>query len=208
MGIHGEGIESIRCARLSADSRAWTPLLYTVLVLGLVLVTLSLVYVFHDSGMDFDRPHYRKYRKDADSIIGYLTSKGEGSGMAHSRLRSFTDKFGPRMTGSEALEQSIDYLLEEMRADGLENVHKEAATGLPCWVRGKEEATLLQPRKKSMSILGLGSSVPTPDEGIRAEAVVVASFDELKRMGQDEVHGKIVVFNQPWRGYGKSAVYR
>lgn len=31
-------------------------------------------------------------------------------------------------------------------------------------------------------MLGLGSSIGTPPEGIRAEGVVVKSFDELKNM--------------------------
>lgn len=34
-----------------------------------------------------------------------------------------------------------------------------------------------------LSMLGLGSSVGTPPEGITAEAIVVGSFDELKLNG-------------------------
>lgn len=39
---------------------------------------------------------------------------------------------------------------------------------------------MVEPRNKSMYILGLGNSVGTPPEGILAEVLVVKSFDDLK----------------------------
>lgn len=75
------------------------------------------------------------------------------------------------------------------------------------WVRGRESAVLLEPRHYEMSILALGTSVATPPDGIVAEAIVVESFDELRRRA-NETRGKIVVFNQPWVSYGVSVEYR
>lgn len=51
--------------------------------------------------------------------------------------------------------------------------------------RGFEAATLLRPRKKSISILGLGHSVGTPDEGITANVIVVNSFAELESRAKE-----------------------
>lgn len=47
--------------------------------------------------------------------------------------------------------------------------------------RGREYAELIEPRKQNLPILGLGSSIATPKEGITAELLVVDSFDELQK---------------------------
>ena len=63
-------------------------------------------------------------------------------------------------------------MVEELKKDGLENVHKEAVE-VPHWVRGNEWARLETPRPKPLAMLGLGYSVGTPKEGITAQAIVV-----------------------------------
>ena len=111
-------------------------------------------------------------------IIDYVT-KGAGRHQTFNRLAAMTDKFGNRFVGSQTLENVIDYMLDQFKTDGLENVHAEKVTNIPHWVRGKESATLLEPRRYEMSILGLGGSIGTSVKGITAEVLVVHSFDEL-----------------------------
>ncbi|XP_031552729.1 carboxypeptidase Q-like [Actinia tenebrosa] len=141
----------------------------------------------------------------AERIIKFITS-GPAKHQVYDRLATFTDTFGNRIAGSQNLENAIDYMLEELKKDGLENVHGENVK-VPHWVRGSESATMLSPRRYSMNILGLGSSVGTPPEGITADVLVVKSFDELKTRAK-EAEGKIVVFNEEFVSYGETVSYR
>ena len=51
------------------------------------------------------------------------------------RLGALVDTYGSRPSGSEALEGALDWILEKMEADGLENVRSEPVL-VPHWVRG------------------------------------------------------------------------
>lgn len=79
---------------------------------------------------------------------------------------------------------------------------------MPHWVRVHESAKMLQPHAKNIALLGLGSSVSTPPEGITAEAIVISSFDDLKKMDKQSIEGKIVVFDAHYVSYGETVVYR
>lgn len=132
---------------------------------------------------------------------------------AYKRLARLVDGFGHRMSGSESLERAIDWILDEMRRDGFENVHKEPVT-IPRWVRGEESAELVSPRPMKLSMLGLGRSVGTPVGGITAPVLVVRSFAELRARAAD-ARGRIVLFNvpfdstiHPFTAYGRTVVYR
>lgn len=122
------------------------------------------------------------------------------------RLAELTDTFGSRFSGTQALDSALDWILDEMRADGLENVRGEPVM-IPRWVRGRESATLIEPRSKDLAMLGLGGSVGTPAHGVTAEVLVVTSFDDLAAHA-DEARGKIVLYDVEWEGYGGTVQYR
>jgi carboxypeptidase Q len=123
------------------------------------------------------------------------------------RIAELTDTFGSRLSGSVALERAIDWTLARMRADGLENVRGEPVM-VPHWVRGAESAELMAPRRKPLTMLGLGGSVGTPSGGITAPVVVVRSFDDLAARGAAAVRGKIVLFDVPFTTYDETVAYR
>jgi carboxypeptidase Q len=142
------------------------------------------------------------YRATADRLIDAALADSA----AYARLTELVDRFGHRLSGSESLERALDWILEEMRADGLDEVRGEPVM-VPRWVRGEESVHLVEPRNAELAMLGLGGSVGTPDGGITAEVLVVSSFDELERRA-DEARGRIVLFDVPFTTYGETVQYR
>lgn len=65
--------------------------------------------------------------------VNFQFAGGHFQSHTYSTLASFVDKFGPRMTGTEALENSIDYMVKESREFQL-NVWTENITA-PKWER-------------------------------------------------------------------------
>jgi carboxypeptidase Q len=142
------------------------------------------------------------YREPAARLIGEALS----GRFAWERLAYLGDTFGNRLSGSQALEDTIKWAVEEMKKDGLENVRAEPVK-VPHWVRGQESAEIVAPRRYALVMLGLGNSVGTPPDGVEAEVLVVRSFQELDAAGE-RVRGKIVLFNVPFTNYGDTVQYR
>ncbi len=138
-------------------------------------------------------------------VAARITRAALADSAAFDRIARLADTFGPRFTGTPALEAAIDQVLDEMRADGLDNVRGQPVT-VPVWVRGRESATLVTAAGGvDLPMLGLGGSVGTA--GIEAEVLVVGSFDELTaRAG--EADGRIVLFDVPFTTYGQTVAYR
>lgn len=145
------------------------------------------------------------YSDVAKKIIN-LAVYGQAQNRSYERLALFVDTIGPRLSGSRNLDLAIQYMYKSLKNDGLENVHLEPVK-IPHWERGEESAMMLEPHNHSMAVLGLGGSVATPPEGITAEVLVVASFEELHKRAH-EASGKIVVYNQQYISYGETVQYR
>jgi len=142
------------------------------------------------------------FKSDTDQIIVAALESDEG----FERLAELCDTFGPRFTGSQNLEDAIDWILRKMEEDDFTNVHGEKVK-VPRWVRGNESLELLTPHKKEMHILSLGGSVGTPKKGIKGDVFVVSSFDNLEA-NADKAKGKIVLFNIPFTTYRETVQYR
>jgi len=142
------------------------------------------------------------YRANANRLMG----EALGSDFAWQRLARLGDTFGHRLSGSPNLEAAITWAVEEMKRDGLDNVHTEAVK-VPHWVRGRESLEIAGAIPQPLVMLGLGGSVGTPAGGIEAEVLVVHSFDELDAAGA-RVKGRIVLFNVPFTNYGETVRYR
>ncbi len=142
------------------------------------------------------------YRGVADSLVHAATRDSA----AYQRLGKLVDTFGHRFSGSASLEAAIDWVLAEMKADGLENVRGEPVM-VPHWVRGAESVELVKPRRATLQMLGLGGSVGTPRQGITAPILVVSSFEELEQRAA-VARGKIVLFDEAFTQYEATRRYR
>ena len=148
-------------------------------------------------------PVSESYKDVSARIIAAALADQDG----YAKLSYLCDRIGNRLSGSDSLNAAIQWAAAQMKRDGLENVATPAVK-VPHWVRGREDAEMVQPVRHPLTMLGLGDSVGTPPDGITAEVVSVASFDALNALGREKVAGKIVLFNVPYEGYGKTVPYR
>jgi carboxypeptidase Q len=142
------------------------------------------------------------YRDAAARLIGEAVANDA----AWQRLAYLGDTYGHRLSGSPNLEAAIAWAVEEMKRDGLENVHTEAVK-VPRWVRGRESLEIVGAIPQPLVMLGLGNSAGTPAGGVEADLVVFRSFDEMEA-ARDRVKGRIVLFNVPFTTYGETVRYR
>lgn len=170
--------------------------------LACILVAALAAPALAQSAVPADTALIAPYREVAGRLIAAATADTS----AWLRVAELTDRFGSRISGSDALERALDWVLDEMRRDGLENVHGERAM-VPHWVRGEESLDLLEPRRVRLPMLGLGRSIGTPAQGITAPVLVVSDSNELTARAA-EARGKIVLFDAPYAGYGVTVTYR
>lgn len=172
------------------------------ITLGLIIVSSTLPLARGQQARASAPSWLDAYREPAARLIGEAMAGRD----AWERLAVIGDTFGNRLSGSQALEDAIQWAVQEMKNDGLENVHTEPAK-VPHWVRGQESAEITAPRRHPLVMLGLGNSVGTPPDGIEADLLVVRSFQELDAAAE-RVKGHIVLFNVPFTNYGETVQYR
>ena len=161
----------------------------------LVLLIFSISILFSDSIKE-------NYRDISLRII----SEALSDSTAYNRLAYLCDMFGPRLSGSKNLENSINWIISGMKKDGIEKVEGQRVR-VPTWIRGKESIRLLKPFKRELTMLGLGGSVKTPKSGITGDLLVVNDFNELESLGE-KIKGKIVLYNAPFTSYSETVTYR
>ena len=136
-----------------------SPAADTRYIFAAVLLTLALVV---QSAHGQTIPAWLdQYREPAARLITAATEDK----FAWQRLAHLTDTFGHRLSGSPQLNAAIHWAAEEMKRDGLENVHTERVM-VPRWIRGRESAEIVEPSRHNLAMLGLGDSVGTPGGGL------------------------------------------
>lgn len=120
-------------------------------------------------------------------------------GEAYGNLRVLVTQTPGRLSGSANLERAVTWAQKTLTAVGPDRVYLQDVM-VPHWERGEPEAVVMVTPGKAaelLSALALGNSVPTPKDGLIADAIEVKSIEELKTLGAAQVSGKIVFFNSP-----------
>ncbi|MFT7518721.1 MAG: carboxypeptidase Q [Kiritimatiellia bacterium] len=136
------------------------------------------------------------------AVLGRALSAGPTT---WERMEELCDGIGHRLAGTPMLEAAVDWAADHMQRDGLANVKKEPVE-VSHWSRGEESLRLLGDHPRPLPMLGLGHSVGT--QGVEAEVVVVSDYEQLELLGKAGIEGKIVLFDAPFDGYGKTVTYR
>ena len=120
-------------------------------------------------------------------------------GMAYDNLRLLCKQIGPRLSGSPEAARAVEMTKLMLQQAGADTVYLQPCM-VPHWVRGKNEHASIQLSDGSlinMKMCALGNSVGTPESGASGRVVEVSSIDELERLGEKGIKGKIVFLNKP-----------
>lgn len=140
------------------------------------------------------------------------------NGTCYNNLHTLCKNIGHRLSGSAQAAQAVIWGQKAMETAGADRVWLQAVD-VPKWVRGKESLKLpLGPNNSYISVpmLSLGNSEGTKGKVMKANIIMVSSFEEFKNLTEAEVQGKFVFFNYRFRqdwistfsGYGDAVKYR
>jgi len=110
------------------------------------------------------------------------------------------NQIGGRLSGSLQAELAVQWGKEELEKLGLDKVWLQEVM-VPKWVRGAKEYAYIESSQKktttSVNICALGGSVATNPLGLKAKIIEIQNFEELEKLGEAAIKGKIVFFNRP-----------
>jgi len=158
------------------------------------------------------------YVQGQDSvIIKNLYDEALSSNIAYENLRYLSERIGPRLSGSPQAAAAVEYTQQLLESMDLDSVFLQRVK-VPYWVDEGSEAAIISSlygtHKVNTCVLGL--SVGTGEDGIEAEVVEVKSFEDMEKLGEAKIAGRIVFFNQPMnpkhlnplKAYSEVSMYR
>jgi carboxypeptidase Q len=123
----------------------------------------------------------------------YLTQSS-----CYKNLGNLCHNIGSRLSGSPEAAKAVLWAKQAMYNAGADTVYLQPCM-VPHWVRGaKETCSSINSKSKqkiTYAICALGGSVATPLAGTKAEVIEVKSFEELDKLGEAGIKGKIVFYN-------------
>lgn len=135
-------------------------------------------------------------------IISKIFREALTKGKAYTMLDSLVNGVGGRLSGSPQAQKAVEWGFRTMKSMGFDSVWLQPVM-VPHWVRGAKEQCMVTVSKKGhfiqekLNICALGGSVGTGPSGIRGRVIMVDSVSDLKKLGRENIQGKIVFFNRP-----------
>ena len=114
-------------------------------------------------------------------------------------LEHLCKSIGGRLCGSPQSEKAIEWIKTMLDRMGLDSVYLQE-TKVRNWVRGDKEYAYYETKengKITVNVCALGTSIGTGENGIKGKVIEVGDFDDLKKLGREQIEGKIVFFNRP-----------
>ena len=156
-------------------------------------------------------------KSDSLSIRTIFNETLENS-KAYEWLYDLTENIGGRLAGSPQAAKAVEWAKSKMIDAGADTVYLEPVM-VPHWIRGEKEKGVVvesNGNRQELPIIALGNSVATPKDGLKAMVIEVHDFDELKKLGKENIAGKIVFYNHPFDekfvntfdAYGEAVKYR
>lgn len=112
-------------------------------------------------------------------------------------LYDISKNVGQRLSGSEGAKKAVLWSKKVMEEYGFDSVYVQEVM-VPHWERGDLEECFyyMDGKKINLNVLGAGGTVSTPKEGYTAEVIEVSSLDDVERLGEKVISGKIVFYNK------------
>ncbi len=171
-----------------------------------LLFSFLILFSLHSNGQQADSLTIRKFYNEAlSNSVGYKN------------LDKLVNTIGGRLSGSPEAAKAVEWARQAMIDAGADTVWLQEVW-VPHWVRGGKEKGMIQDGKTmtEVPVCALGMSIATPTWGITAPVVEVRNFEELKKLGTENIKGKIVFYNHPFdqtfintfQAYGEAGKYR
>jgi len=151
---------------------------------------------------------------DADmKRVEQLKKEALHSDLSYNLLESLTTEVGNRRLGTAGDKKAIKWAVAKMKALGFDKVWTEEVES-PQWLRGDIEAKIITPYPHDMAAIGLGGTVGTPKQGIKAPVVEFKTLADLKAAKKGSLRGKIAFVSYQMKaaidgsGYGPAVATR
>lgn len=125
--------------------------------------------------------------KDHAIKIGEAAYK---SSLTKDLITSLTTEVGHRLAGTPNDKKGRDWAMAKMRDMGFDRVWEEPVD-FPLWHRGSANLQMTAPFEHNLHIVALGTSIGTPEGGLKAEVVQFDEYKDLVAAAPNSLDGKI-----------------